>query len=140
MKTRAKTPISFFDKSGRLDQAQLQQDLDSVREFYQNKGYIDIAIPEVRQERFERGVRIVVVIKEGVQYHVGKITFQGEEAASETRLRTLLKMKPGTIYTPNGLKDDTKAIIDGYGAGGYVDGIRRRESRRPGLGRPERHH
>ena len=45
MKTKAKTLISFFDKSGRLDQAQLQQDLDSVREFYQNHGYIDIADP-----------------------------------------------------------------------------------------------
>jgi outer membrane protein insertion porin family len=121
MKTKAKTPISILDKSGRLDQTQLQQDLDSIREFYQNKGYIDIAIPEVRQERFERGVRIVVVVNEGVQYHVGKVTFQGEEAASEAKLRTLLKMKPGTIYTPKGLKDDTKAIIDGYGAGGYVD-------------------
>ena len=32
MKTKAKTLISFFDKSGRLDQAQLQQDLDSIRE------------------------------------------------------------------------------------------------------------
>ena len=93
MKTKAKTPISILDKSGRLDQTQLQQDLDSIREFYQNKGYIDIAIPEVRQERFERGVRIVVVVNEGVQYHVGKVTFQGEEAASEAKLRTLLKMK-----------------------------------------------
>ena len=49
MKTKAQTLISFFDKSGRLDQAQLQQDLDSTREFYQNHGYIDITIPEVRQ-------------------------------------------------------------------------------------------
>jgi outer membrane protein insertion porin family len=55
MKTKAITPIAFFDKSGRLDQAQLQQDLDSIREFYQNHGYIDIAIPEVRQERIEKG-------------------------------------------------------------------------------------
>ena len=54
MKTKAKTMISFLDKSGRLDQAQLQQDLDSIREYYQNHGYIDIAIPEVRQERVAR--------------------------------------------------------------------------------------
>src|SRR5450432_1395012 len=121
MKTRAKTMISFFDKSGRLDQAQLQQDLDSVREFYQNHGYIDVAIPEVRQEHFEKGVRIVIVINEGIKYHVGKVAFTGEEVASEQKIRLLLKMKEGAIYTPKGLKDDTKAIYDGYGAGGYVD-------------------
>src|SRR4030095_16916519 len=81
MKTKAITPIAFFDKSGRLDQAQLQQDLDSIREFYQNHGYIDIAIPEVRQERIAKGVRLVIIINEGVQYHVGKLTFQGQEVA-----------------------------------------------------------
>src|SRR5947209_6140155 len=36
MKTRGKTMISFVDKSGRLDEVQLQQDLDSVKEYYQN--------------------------------------------------------------------------------------------------------
>jgi outer membrane protein insertion porin family len=30
-------------------------------------------------------------------------------------------MKEGSIYSPNGLKDDVKAITDGYGAGGFVD-------------------
>jgi len=32
MKTKRKTIVSFIDKSGRLDEAQLQQDLDSIRE------------------------------------------------------------------------------------------------------------
>ena len=121
MKTKAKTPISFFDKSGRLDQAQLQQDLDSIREFYQNHGYIDIAIPEVRQERISRGVQIVIHLNEGSLYRVGKLTFQGQEVAKEATLRTVVKMRPGSIYTPKGLKDDVKALTDGYGAGGFVD-------------------
>ena len=121
MKTKAKTLISFFDKSGRLDQAQLQQDLDSVREYYQNHGYIDVSIPEVRQEHFKSGVQLVIQVNEGTQYHVGKLTFQGQEVAKEPALRALLKMKEGSTYTPKGLKDDTKAIADGYGAGGYVD-------------------
>jgi outer membrane protein insertion porin family len=121
MKTKAQTPIAFFDKSGRLDKAQLQQDLDSVREFYQNHGYIDVTIPEVRQERIPKGVRIVVVVNEGAQYRVGKVAFQGEQAAKEAALRGLIKMREGSIYTPKGLKDDLKAMTDGYGAGGFVD-------------------
>ncbi len=51
MKTKPKTLISFIDKSGRLDETQLQQDLDSVREWYQNHGYIDADVREVRRER-----------------------------------------------------------------------------------------
>lgn len=121
MKTKPQTIIAFFDKSGRLDQAQLQQDLDSIREFYQNHGYIDVTIPEVRHERTTKGVRLVVVVNEGIQYHVGKLAFQGQQAAKEQGLRALIKMKEGSIYSPKGLKDDVKAIVDGYGAGGFVD-------------------
>ncbi|MEY2601413.1 MAG: outer membrane protein insertion porin family, partial [Verrucomicrobiota bacterium] len=42
IKTKGKTMISFIDKSGRLDEVQLQQDLDSIKEFYQNHGYVDV--------------------------------------------------------------------------------------------------
>ena len=121
MKTKAKTPIAFFDKSGRLDQAQLQQDLDSIREFYQNHGYIDIAIPEVRQERSSSGLRLVVVIKEGAQYHVRQLTFSGQEVTNEQKLRAVLKMKEGAVYSPEALAADSKSMNDGYGAGGFVD-------------------
>ncbi len=51
MKTRGKSLISFIDKSGRLDEVQLQQDLDKIREFYQDHGYIDAEVKEVRKER-----------------------------------------------------------------------------------------
>jgi outer membrane protein insertion porin family len=48
MKTKGKTLISLFDKSGRLDETQLQQDLDSIREWYQDHGYIDVDVKDVR--------------------------------------------------------------------------------------------
>ncbi|HEX3817972.1 MAG TPA: outer membrane protein assembly factor BamA [Chthoniobacterales bacterium] len=121
MKTKAKTFISFLDKSGRLDQTQLQQDLDSIRGFYQNHGYIDVAIPEVRQERTSKGLNLVIVINEGVQYHVRKLNLVGEQETTEAKIRQILKMKEGAIYSPEGLSNDTKAMVDGYGAGGFVD-------------------
>jgi outer membrane protein insertion porin family len=121
MKTKARTLISFLDKSGRLDQAQLQQDLDSVREYYQNHGYIDVTIPEVRQERSSKGLTIVVVISEGIQYHVHSLSFSGEQQTNEKRLRAILQMKEGAVYSPEALEKDMKSMNDGYGAGGFVD-------------------
>ena len=121
MKTKAQSILSFIDKSGRLDQTQLQQDLDSIREFYQNHGYIDVAIPEVRQERTPKGLRLMIVVSEGIQYHVHKLTFSGQEIAKEPRLRAIVKMKEGSVYSPEALAADTKAMSDGYGAGGFVD-------------------
>jgi len=121
MKTRGKTLISFFDKSGRLDETQLQQDLDSVKEFYQNHGYIDVEVKGVRKERENGPMIITIAITEGTQYHVGKISISGYQATTEQKIRALLKMKEGVVYSPKALHDDAKAIADAYGTGGYVD-------------------
>jgi outer membrane protein insertion porin family len=122
MKTRGKTPISFLDKSGRLDEVQLQQDLDKVREFCQDHGYIDVEIKDVRRERKEKGPMILtIVIAEGPQYHVHKLTITGYQNTTEQRIRALLKMKEGSVYSPKQLRDDAKAVADAYGSGGYVD-------------------
>lgn len=122
MKTKGKTLVSFIDKSGRLDEVQLQQDLDKIREWYQDHGYIDVEIKDVRRERSHNGPMILtIVIAEGTQYHVGKLTISGEKAATEERIRALLKMKEGSVYSPKALHDDAKALADAYGSGGYVD-------------------
>src|SRR5881398_109728 len=122
MKTRGKTLVYFLDKSGRFDEVQLEQDLDKVREFYQNHGYIDVEIKNVRRERTEKGPMIItIVIAEGPQYHVRKLTVTGYQHTREDRIRALLKMKEGSVYSPKQLRDDAKAVADAYGSGGYVD-------------------
>ncbi|HEX4638173.1 MAG TPA: outer membrane protein assembly factor BamA [Chthoniobacterales bacterium] len=122
MKTKGKTMLSFVDKSGRLDEAQLQQDLDSVKEFYQNHGYVDVEVTEASRERRHGGPLVITVgIKEGAQYHVNKLTFAGYKLTDEQKLRKTIKLKEGDVYSPKQLHDDAKAIADGYGSGGYVD-------------------
>src|SRR5437868_10936470 len=122
MKTRGRTPIYFLDKSGRFDEVQLQQDLDKIREYYQDHGYIDVEVKDVRRERKEKGpLFLTIVIAEGPQYHVRKLSVTGYHVAKEDKIRGLLKMKEGSVYSPKQLRDDAKAIADAYGSGGYVD-------------------
>ncbi len=121
MKTKGKTMLAFIDKSGRLDEVQLQQDLESIKEFYQNKGYLDVEVKDVREERQNGPIVIKIAIAEGAIYHTGKVTFSGYKLTSEEKLRAVIKMKEGKIYSPKGLHDDSKAIADAYGIGGYVD-------------------
>ena len=122
MKTRQKTLFSFVDKSGRLDETQLQDDLQKIREFYQNHGYIDVAVRDVTKQRTSSGaLQIVIAIDEGPQYHVGKLTFVGYKATTEQKLRAVVKMKEGSVYSAKAIKDDAKALADAYGSGGYVD-------------------
>lgn len=121
MKTRGKSLIAFIDKSGRLDESQLQRDLDSIKEFYQNHGYIDVEVTEVRKERRGGPLIITISVVEGTQYHVGRMALSGYKMTNEEKLRKLLKMKEGDIYSPKQLREDAKAIADAYGSGGYVD-------------------
>jgi len=122
MKTRGRTLIYFMDKTGRLDEVQLEQDLDKIREYYQNHGFIDVEIKEVRKDRTPKGPMIItIVIAEGPQYHVRKLSITGYEHTTDARVRAFIKMKEGSVYSPKQLHDDAKAIADAYGSGGYVD-------------------
>jgi outer membrane protein insertion porin family len=122
MKTKRQTVVAFLDKSGRLDEAQLQQDLDSIRDLYHDHGFIDVEIKDVRRDRNAKGKLIItIVIAEGPQYHVRNLTISGEKVAREEGIRPLLKMKAGSVYSPKQLHDDAKAVADAYGSGGYVD-------------------
>jgi outer membrane protein insertion porin family len=121
MKTRGKTIIAVFDKSGRLDETQLKQDIDAVREWYQNHGYIDAEVREARREREKGPLIITIAVVEGTQYHVGKVVISGEKVTTKEQIRKALKMKEGSVYSPKQLHDDAKAIADAYGGVGFVD-------------------
>jgi outer membrane protein insertion porin family len=122
MKTRGRSFIYFVDKTGRFDEVQLEQDLDKLREYYQDHGYIDVEINTPRRDRTEKGPMIITIpIVEGPQYHVRKVIISGYQAAKEDRIRGLLKMKEGSVYSPKQLRDDAKAVADAYGSAGYVD-------------------
>lgn len=121
MKTKSKTLYSFIDKSGRLDETQLEQDINAVKEWYQDHGYIDVEVKEVRRDRANGKLNIVVVLVEGPIYHVGKITVTGEKVASGQKILALMKMKEGGVYSPKQIREDSKKIADAYGSGGYVD-------------------
>ena len=121
MKTKGKTFYSFIDKSGRLDETQLEQDVNAVKEYYQDHGYIDVEVKEVRRERAKGRLTIVMVLVEGPLYRVGKIRISGTKVANEQKVRALLKMKEGGVYSPKQIREDSKKIADAYGSGGYVD-------------------
>jgi outer membrane protein insertion porin family len=120
--TKSKTIFSFITKDGRLDQTKLREDLEDVRELFQNKGYIDMEVTQTKIDTDSRGrTTLYIYIKEGNQYRISKLSIKGNKALTEANLRTFLKMKENSLYTPKGLKADVKVFTDFYGSRGYVD-------------------
>ncbi len=123
IKTSTRNLLSFITKAGKLQNDQLADDVASLREFYQNHGYLDVQVGDPQIERVDNraDVDLVFPIKEGIQYHTGKIAVTGTQLLTADDISKSLKMKPGTVYSPKGLADDVKAIQDIYGARGYID-------------------
>ncbi len=121
-KTKPKNLFSFLNKSGLFKDDQFKEDLKKFREYYQSKGYIDVAVKDVRYEYPKGGdLRIVITVFEGIQYKVGKVVVEGNHQFTTAEVEARLKMKPPGIFSPQGLEQDIKAVNELYGQKGYVD-------------------
>ncbi len=122
MKTRRWNLLSFFNKSGRLVPAQIEEDRAALRRYYQNRGFADVEISDIRTEPLgNNGVELIVTVIEGQIYHVNSIRLDGVNIVPTEEVQSRLRMAGGSLFTPQGMGDDLKALRDFYGSRGYVD-------------------
>jgi len=121
-KTKKKGLFSFIDGSGVYRDAQFKDDLRNLRLFYQDHGFIDMQIKDIKFEypKKER-LAITIVVFEGIEYRVGKIQFQGNTLFTTPQIRSRLRMKEGDVFSPSGLRDNIEAVEDLYGERGYIN-------------------
>ena len=122
MKTRPWNILSFFNRSGRLVAAQLEEDRTAIRTFYQNRGFADAEVTDVQTVPLEgTGVELNITIVEGIQYRVNTVKLEGVNIVPSDEIKARLKMVDGSLFTPKGMGDDLKTLRDFYGSRGYVD-------------------
>lgn len=135
MKTRNWNLLSFFNKSGRLLPAQIEEDKVAIRSLYQNRGFADVQITDARTQPIDgNGVELIITIQEGIQYHVNTVRLEGVNIVPSDELKARLKMGDGALFTPKGMGDDMKTMRDFYGSRGYVDMITMPEVLPSGVG------
>jgi outer membrane protein assembly factor BamA len=77
----------------------LDAGIAAIRKAYAAHGYIDTAIQ--RQDHFDDDARVMnsdFSIVEGVQYHMGHVTFTGVADSQAKKLTSEWQLKPGDIY------------------------------------------
>ena len=122
MKTKPLDLLTFFNKSGRLEPSQVEDDRAAIQTLYQNRGFADVDISEIQTQPLAgEGVELIVTISEGTEYRVNQVSITGMNIAPEGEILSQLKMNAGQLFTPKGMGDDLKAIRDFYGSRGYVD-------------------
>jgi outer membrane protein insertion porin family len=122
MQTKENNILSFLTGAGRLRSAQLDEDVQKIKELYQNSGYEDVQITDVKIDRVNpKYVDIIIYIDQGGIYHVNAVTIEGLQVVTEANFRKVIKQKEGQVFSPDKLQKDIKSIEDAYGVAGYAD-------------------
>lgn len=104
---------------------QLDQDINWIKNYYQSKGFIDIAITYEVVYKEKGYADIILKIVEGPQYTIGNITSQGDTVYEDHALNKFLGIKSGNVFDLVSLQKKTArqglyaAIEKFYDAKGY---------------------
>ncbi len=114
--------VSWYTKNNLYSKQKLTADLESLRSFYLNQGYLEFNIEstQVSISPDKKGVFLTIKIFEGEQYTVKNIKLGGEMYGKEDELIKLIPLKAGDIYSATKLNMGTKAIADVLGSYGYA--------------------
>ena len=126
MKTKKKDLFSWLSGSGNFDEELFKGDLDQLRLFYQNAGFLDVIInPEFIRYDFTKpqGGKITILIDEGERYFLGELGIEGASIYTNQELLGLLKLKKKeeVIYSPSLVDVWVKEIEEFYLARGYLE-------------------
>lgn len=119
---------SFF-RSGNFVQATLDSDLQKVISYYNERGYTDARIVDTEitdvttaDDKY-RMLSIGITIEEGVQWLLGEITFEGNNAFSDEQIQNAIYLKPGAINNANEVSAQIQAIASLYYNDGYIQTV-----------------
>jgi outer membrane protein insertion porin family len=114
--------LTWYTKHDRYARDKLAADLETLRSFYQNRGYLDFAIEstQVSITPDRRDIYLTVNLNEGQRYTVSDVRLSGQMLVPREELEKLLQLKPGDVFSREKLAASTKAIGDRLGNDGYA--------------------
>jgi len=124
METKRWHPFSWLTGGGRLENDKFDEDIDKLRDYYKEQGYLDIEIAEDKiTYDYPSPTKLVLTVRvnEGKRYRIGSITFSGNKIHPESLLRRILKKKKGMVFVPSELDKDVENVEEFYGIDGYLD-------------------
>src|SRR5574343_2043377 len=116
------TWISWYTKNDQYSRQKLSADLEKLKSFYMNQGYLEFAVEstQVSISPDKQDVYITINVTEGERYQVSSLKLAGDLVVSESELRRLVKIKTGDVFSRDRLNATTKAISDRLGKEGYA--------------------
>jgi outer membrane protein insertion porin family len=114
--------FTWYTKRDQYSRQKLTGDLETLRSFYLNRGYLDFNIESTQVSISENKQDIFVTINlvEGERYTVSQIKLAGELLGLDRELQALVDVKPGDTFNAERLNVISKRISDRLGQLGYA--------------------
>lgn len=114
--------LSWYTKDDQYSKTRLSGDLEALRSFYLNQGYLEFSIDstQVTISPDKKDIFITVNVTEGPNYTVSDINLAGQMLVPEDELRKLITIKPGEVFSREKLTESTRKIGDRLGNEGYA--------------------
>ena len=114
--------LTWYSKNDQYSKPKLQADLENLRSFYLNQGYLEFTIDstQVSITPDKKDIFITVNLTEGKKFRVAEVKLAGELIVPEAELTKLIKLKPGEVFSRERLTESTKLIQDRLGNEGYA--------------------
>ncbi len=119
MATRELFLFFFF---GTLKRDELQRDLDRIKAYYLDNGYLDVKVgePEIRVVEARQKLEIGILVEEGPQYRVGELGVMGNTVFSTEDVLKPLQIARQGIFSREVLQRDLLTLTDRYSERGYL--------------------
>jgi outer membrane protein insertion porin family len=114
--------FTWYTKNDQYSKAKLATDIETLRSFYLDRGYIEMQIDssQVSITPDKKDIYITININEGEKYTVSDIKLEGEMFGMDKDMQALLQLKKGDVYSGAKLNASTKKIADRMGNFGYA--------------------
>ena len=116
------TWLSWYTKNDQYSRQKLSADLEKLKSFYMNQGYLEFAVEstQVSISPDKEDVYITINVVEGERYQVSSVKLAGDFSIPEDELKKLVTVKAGDVFSRDKLNESTKAISDRLGKEGYA--------------------
>ncbi len=114
--------LTWYTKNDQYSKQKLQGDLEALRSFYQDRGFLEFNIEstQVSITPDKNDIYITVVISEGPRFTVSDVRIAGDLVIPQQQIRDLIQLEPGQTFSRARLQASVKAISDRLGQEGYA--------------------
>ena len=114
--------FSWYTKRDLYSREKLAADLESIRSFYMNQGYLDFKIDSVQVSIApnKSDVYVTINMTEGEKYTVNDVRLTGDLLGLDSELQALITLEKGEMYNAEKVKNVSSAITDKLATLGYA--------------------